>query len=329
MKRSHFNSAIVGCGRIAGIKDAPKDNGHIGTHAQAYYRNKKFKLVVAVNPHQEKIETFKKVWGITKGYTSLTKLLDHEVLDVISLCTPSEFHATQIKEILESKNKPSVVLAEKPVCMKREEFDHLVMLEKNSNCIVIVNHTRRFDPGHLRLKQFVEQNELGKFLQGRCEYYGGWFNNGSHMVDTLRMLFNEEPVIESVQLGQNGRIKDNCINIQLLIGNSYVDIVSFDESYYQVFEMELRFEEGRILVKDFGSDIIIEKVKTNDIGERVLVSHTESPLKGLDSPLYHAVSIIAEYLEQRKSLEGRGVLLNEVYGTMDILWKAVDSIRGN
>ncbi len=327
MGQSPFKVGIVGCGKIAGRWDRPKSGKFIGTHALAYHKHPRFALEVAVNPTLEHLKAFQDTWKIPRGYISLPEMLDGESLDVISLCSPNEHHAAQLRQILESPHCPRVVFVEKPVCLNRSELEELKNVLNKRECLVIVNHSRRFDPGHIRLMQYIESDELGYLLQGRCDYYGGWLNNGCHVIDTLRMLFKKLLVIESAQEGPPGRINDPCLNVRLRISDAPVDITGFDEKYYQLYESEFRFEHGRVIIKEFGAQIFMEKAESNNIGERVLIPFPDSPWKGLDSPIYHAVASIGEYLEKGAIPAGRGILFEEAVDTMNILWTALEHLE--
>jgi len=315
-----FNVGIIGCGRIAGIYDKPHKTGFVGTHAQAYYRNKLFNIQTAVD--SKNLETFQKIWSVPNGYFNINELLENEKLDVISVCSPNEFHYEHIKKILISDSCPKVIFAEKPICLKPSELKELKNLVNKTKCKIIVNHTRRYDPGHKRVRQFIKSQELGKLICGRCDYYGGWLHNGCHLIDTLRMLFDTDPMIESVDQGAPGKPNDPCINVKLKILNAPVDIISFDQNYYQIYDNEFRFEKGRIFLQDFGKKIVVEKSKSDERNDKVLVPLPDSPWKGIDSPLLHAVDLIGKYLADKVPLSGHGVLLDEVTSTMNILWKA-------
>src|SRR3989338_2053056 len=325
--RGIFKVAIIGCGRIAGSKDTPHVKGNVATHAQAFHRDARFTLAAVVDRRQKQTRYFTRVWKSASWYTSLKELLRREKLDVISLCTPNGLHAKQIEEILLVEKGPRIIFAEKPVCLTREELNRLIQLEKKSNCRVIVNHTRRFDPAHIRLSGLISQGSLGRFMGGACVYYGGWLNNGWHMVDTLRMLFGVEPIIASSNYGPKGRGADRCLDVTLLFSGVAVLINGFDELYYQISEMELRFAKGRVLIRDFGSDIVIEKVKVISLRERVLCPYPGSPLTGLDSPLLRAVNVIAHYLEKGAAVRINGVSLKDSAKTMEILWQAQELAR--
>ena len=315
-----YNVGIVGCGRIAGLNDKPRKTCFVGTHAQAYFRHRLFDIKATVDP--KNLEVFQKIWKIQNGYFDIDEMLDKEKLDVISVCSPNEFHYEHIKKILVSDSCPKVIFAEKPICLKPSELKELKDIVNKTKSKIIVNHTRRYDPGHQRVRQLIKSRELGKLVNGRCDYYGGWLHNGCHLIDTLRMLFDTNPLIEFVEQGAPGKPNDPCINVKLKIFDAPVDINSFDQNYYQIYDNEFRFEKGRIFLLDFGQKIVVEISKIDETNDKVLVPLQDSPWKGLDSPIFHAVDLISKYLANKEELSGYGVLLDEVTDTMNILWKA-------
>lgn len=314
-----YRAAIVGCGNIAGIKDAPRKDGFVGTHAQAYSRHPLFTLAAAVDSDAERLRVFKNVWGVDRGYLSLAELLSAGKLDVISIASPNEHHVGQLREILTSANAPSAVFMEKPACSTKEEYDDLNRLIAKTRCKVFVNHTRRYDPGHRRLQAFIASGILGRFLGGRVSYYGGWMHNGVHMVDTLRMLLGEM-ALKSVKLGAPGKKDDPCLDAVFEHNNAVIEAVGVDERYYQLFENDLRFENGRVLIRDFGAEIIVETVAVNGIGERELKPLADSPWKGLNLPMYHAIDCIGRSLERTLDVAGSSMLFEEAGATMAVLW---------
>ncbi len=324
MKRAPLTAAIIGCGTIAGLKDRPRVDGPAGTHAQAYHRHPDIEIVAAADVDSDSLAAFQASWAVARAYTSLEALLEECPPDIISLCTPTDLHAGQIAQILNAKKQPRVLFAEKPVCRHPGELSRLAALAQRSDCLILINHSRRFDPAHVRLSEIVAARELGAFVEGRCDYYGGWLNNGCHVVDTLRMILGAQPSVLSASCGAPGRDDDVCLDVRLRCDNGAVcEIRGFDERYYQLFEMQLRFENGRICIGDFGAQIIIERADTNDIGERVLAGSPER-LNGLDSPLLHAAGRISDYINTAAPLHGCGALLGEASGTMAVLWEPAD-----
>jgi len=329
MKRTRFRAAIVGCGRIAGIKDVPRDDGGIATHAQAYHRHPDFQVIAACDTDAERAAAFGKIWQVPHTFTDAYQLAEQVQPDVVSICSPTVEHFRQVGVLLEAQTPPRVVFVEKPMCEAPAELQALRELTRKTHTIVLVNHTRRFDPAHSRVAELIRQRQMGALVQGRCDYYGGWLHNGTHAVDTLRMFFGTEPAIVSMTPGAPGKPDDPCWNVQLNFGGTPVDLQSFDEKFYQLFEIDLRFERGRVLLRDFGAEIVVEQMETNSIGERVLTPLNDSPWRGLTSPLYHAVAAISRYLRDGAELSTTGATMDEAARTMQILWRVIAQGRVN
>ena len=322
MSKGRWKVGIVGCGKIAGGWDGPQSEGPVVTHAQAYHRHPSFQLVAAAEPDPESLGRFQRTWGISSGYQSVKEMQDAEGLDVVSICSPDELHFAQAEEGLTSEVRPRVLLVEKPVCLEAGKLDSLAEMAQRAGAEIVVNHTRRFDETHRRVARLVREGRLGGFLGGRCTYYGGWMHNGTHAVDTLRMLFDDEPRVVTAAVSNSGSPGDENLDVRLLLGRSAVVVEGFDESYYQLFESELRFESGRVRLLDFGSTITIEKMEVNELGERVLRLAEGSPLQGLVSTMYAAVEAIDSYLQGRGRLHELGVDLSAAALTMEVMWQA-------
>jgi hypothetical protein len=137
-------------------------------------------------------------------------------------------------------------------------------------------------------------------------------------------LLGIEPVVAGAESGAPGKPNDPCWNVRLLFDGAPVEVVGFDESHYQLWEIDLRFERGRVALRDFGAQIFVEKMEMNGLGERVLAPLPDSPWAGLQSPLYHAVSAIGRHLHGQEELTASGATLDEADKTMSILWKVQD-----
>ncbi|KGF72296.1 hypothetical protein DO97_10840 [Neosynechococcus sphagnicola sy1] len=282
MSTPQWQVGIIGCGRIAGILDFPGSPKPITTHAQALDQHPQFQVAAVVDASLERRSQFQQIWQVPRAYGSLSELLAQEQLDVISLCSPNPWHYQQAVEILTASVPPQVLLVEKPVCQRSEELAHLLQLHRIVPTQLIVNHTRRFDPAHRRAAALLQSGQLGSLVNGRGIYYGGWLNNGVHLIDTLRLLLGQELQVMAVTPSPGGRGTDDNFEVQIQIGESVVVLEGFDEQYYQLFELDLRCQLGRVCLQDFGSQIGIAQVAINNLGERVLVPQLQ--LQGLASP---------------------------------------------
>lgn len=322
--RKPWNVGIVGCGRIAGFFDTPRSAGPVQTHAQAYHRHRRFQVVAAVDPIPERRCLFEKTWHVPHSYPSLDEMLGRERLDVVSICSPSEIHYSQAECVLTAAAPPRVLFIEKPVCLFPDQCAHLVQLGKRTGVGVLVNHTRRFDPEYRRVVDEIRSGTLGKFLEGRCTYYGGWMNSGTHLVDTVRMFLRGEPRVMRAAVSAGGRSQDDNLDVLMRVDGAEVRVEGFDEKYYQLFDLDFRFEAGRLRVLDGGAAIVAERVEVNRLAERVLTPLEGFPREGLGAPLAGAVEAIAAYLDGSDTFGELGVDLRGAAMTMTVLWRALE-----
>jgi predicted dehydrogenase len=313
---------MVGCGRIAGLKDRPRPTGPIATHAQAYHRHPGFELAAVYSQPPEEARRFGKIWGAPGIYPSLQSMLAEASLDVISICSPDAWHFSQARDILVSPGRVKALLIEKPVCLTAPELDCLMDLSRQSGVAVAVNHGRRFDAAHRQAAQLIRSGQLGPLLRGRAVYYGGWLHNGVHLIDVIRMLFPEGLRVVAATAAPSGKPGDPDLEVQLAVGEAPVSVETFDETFYQLFEMEFLCQRGRLRLLDFGCQIHWEQVEVNDIGERELKPQPPSPWQGLVSPLYAAVEALDAELRGQCVFSALGVDLATARGTMNILWEA-------
>lgn len=187
------SAAIVGCGRVSRF------------HASAYLKLSQTKLIAGVDIDPERRNWFENVFHLPT-YRSLSDLLSKNPPDLISLCTPSDLHFSQAKEIMKAGVN---VIIEKPVCLQESEGQELLKLEQKSGVIVSTCFQNRFNPAVNELLKSVESKKLGKILVGnvcvrwfrRPDYYinhwhGSKYRSGGgalmtqaiHHIDLLRLL---------------------------------------------------------------------------------------------------------------------------------------------
>jgi predicted dehydrogenase len=317
--------ALVGCGRIAGLDDRPDPSGPVWTYAQAFHRHPRFKLEAACEPAPARLAAFCAAWGVERRFERLEQLLEAPATDLVCICSPSAEHFGQAMAVLNRNAGARALMIEKPVCSSVEELRSIGEAAARCRVPVAVNHTRRFDPVHRGVARRIAAGELGSLVRGRCEYSGGWLNNGTHLVDTLRMLLGGNPTIRAARPGAEGRAGDPCIDVELCFGGAPIRVESFDERRYEVFEIDLRFERGRIRIESFGTSVRIDRQGEDERGDRVLVP--DASLTALEGPLLEAGSAIAAELDGTPGLATLGVGLSEVAETMNTVWAAREAAR--
>ena len=265
-----LRAGILGCGRIAGAFAEP--GGRITTHAQALADAQAFRLVAIGDADRARAQAFAARWHVDDVCTP--EELGAAGLDLLVIATPDRVHATNLASVLAGAGLPRLVVMEKPLCVSPDELSVLEpMLVSRSQTTVVVNHPRRFERGHRAVRDLIAARQLGAVIGVHWVYYGGWLHNGVHVIDTLRMLLGDEIEAAAVRPGAEDRAGDPCFDGDFRCAawpRARILIESHPESAFQLFEAEVRLQEGRVRLIDFGNEILVDTVRVNAIGEREL-----------------------------------------------------------
>jgi UDP-N-acetyl-2-amino-2-deoxyglucuronate dehydrogenase len=138
---------------------------------------------------------------------STEALLSREDIEIVSICTPSGFHAI---DAIKAAKAGKHVIVEKPMAITHEQINDILKACAENNVKMQVISQMRFKENVLKTKQAIESGKLGKLVLGDVsmkyfrsqEYYdtGGWrgtwkldgggalMNQGIHGIDTLQFL---------------------------------------------------------------------------------------------------------------------------------------------
>lgn len=94
----------------------------------------------------------------TKDYQVI---LNDTEIECVVVATPASSHYPLIKEALLAQKD---VLAEKPLCISSEEAKELQNLSEKQNRILMVGHVFRFNKGIQKLKEYIEEDFIGKIF---------------------------------------------------------------------------------------------------------------------------------------------------------------------
>lgn len=324
-----YKAIIIGCGKIAGIYD--KDlNAAPHSHAHAYFKNPHIDVVCYVNRTIEKAKELAKKYNSDNYSDNYMESINRNLPDVVSICTPDNTHFDIIKSILDNSFVPEIIFVEKPVCSSQSELNYLETISNQKNVQIIVNHSRRFDEKHQNIKKIIKQNAFGKLLRGDIFYYGGWNHNGVHVVDTLRFLFEDEiDVVSITDYIPTGYYNDPTLELILFLKSQKAKVYlnAFDERYYQIFDMDFKFENARLRIEDFGSRIQFEKKQTNFMNENVLAASDLNIKNSASTPIENAIDCIANFLQTKNKNVLSDCSLEDTKKTMQILWEVEDEFK--
>ncbi|MFY0631393.1 MAG: Gfo/Idh/MocA family oxidoreductase [Flavobacteriaceae bacterium] len=252
MEKKKYNVLIIGAGDIGSEYDSPLSRDYL-THAHAFTDHTGFNLIGFVDPNFESAKKASLKWNVD-FFLTIDEAYSTNHIDVVSVAAPDEVHYSILKEIV--KYKPNFVLAEKPLTLSVIEAKEIVEIYKRIPAIV--NFKRRFIPEINSLKEKISNNNFGEFVFGTSYYGKGFKHNGSHLINLLLFLLeNEWDYKEIIDRVIDYKEEDPTFSILLKDTKRETSflIKAFNESNFSIFEFDLFFTKGRIRITDLGFTI--------------------------------------------------------------------------
>ena len=189
---------FIGCGRIS------------YAHREAALQLKDtVAIVAACDVDENSLAEFCKATGIQKQYKDYHVLL-HDQLDAVIICLPNFLHHPVTIESLKSGKH---VLVEKPMALTYDQTQQMADTAETVSKTLMVAQNRRFSHAAIELKRLIDKGEIGELVRIvvnlSCYFADAptqwWYDGekagdpflslqqGSHAVDTVAWLFNENP----------------------------------------------------------------------------------------------------------------------------------------
>ena len=249
-----LRTLILGCGNIAGAFDAARPGADSAplTHAGAYRRDGRFELAACVEPDDRRRLDFMERWGVPAGFRSIEELGNApDKFDVISVCSPTPRHAQDLEAVL--RLHPKLVFCEKPVTDSASRTEVLVGQFRQAGIPLAVNYTRRWDPAVADLQAGIREGRWGKLRAAVGYYNKGILNNGSHMLDLLRLLLGPLDLVAVGRPTDDFSSDDPSIPALLeTAGGVPVQLACGHAADFALFELQLIFSNAVIAMEDGG-----------------------------------------------------------------------------
>lgn len=132
--------------------------------------------------------------------SDFASVLGDNSIDAVVIATPTASHAKLVRQALESNKH---VLCEKPLCCSSEEAQNLVALAQSRSLVLMTGHIFLFNPGISKVKELIDQGELGKILYLSAERtnfgpirhdVNAAYDLASHDLAVFNWLLGDEPV---------------------------------------------------------------------------------------------------------------------------------------
>jgi predicted dehydrogenase len=257
-----LRAAIVGPGRIASTYDDEVPvhreaaffagaNRHPGlytvhpiNHAEAYRTTEGYDLVAVAGRGSERLAAFRQRWGVP-GYTDLTRMLDEQQPDVVSVCTQSADKAAVTCAIAAHGGSVRVIIVEKAMATSVAETDRMIAACEAAGIDLVVNHPYRFSAQVRDAKRTIEAGEIGPLGTVAGWSGGGAIHGGTHVFDLLRYVGGD--IAEVIATGpEQAEWKDGPASGTLRFASGVIGFFSLERAAMAGFDF--RGANGQLIV---------------------------------------------------------------------------------
>ena len=142
---------IIGCGTIA-------NNAHI----PSYMNNAKAEIKYFCDIIPERAEAAVEKYNCGIGVTDYKEVLNDPEIEAVSICTPNKAHS---EIAIEALNAGKNVLCEKPAARVFSEALKMQEAQHKTGKVLNIGVVNRFNAGVNKLKELIDQGELGEIYQ--------------------------------------------------------------------------------------------------------------------------------------------------------------------
>lgn len=136
--------------------------GNIGTlHLGNIQQLEKVELAAMCDIRPERAQAVGAAWGCP-AYSDYQALLADHICDAVLIATPHYFHTSIGIAALEAGYH---VLVEKPISAHKADCERLIAAHKDKSLVFAAMFQQRTDPQYKKIKQLVDEGELGRFLR--------------------------------------------------------------------------------------------------------------------------------------------------------------------
>jgi len=326
-----LRTVVVGFGRIgSGYADDPVMARHYryATHAQVLRDHPMFGWDAVVDVSEMALDSARERWGVAIAEKTLDKMSEQYQPEVAVIATGPESRI----ETIEALPSLRAVIVEKPLGLTKTAARTFLGLCRKKQILVQVNLWRRADSLFLQLSHGLLRKLIG---EPQCVFgiYGnGLMNNGTHMVDFVRMLlgeverakaigpaksFDSGPLPGDVNVAFTLRMRSG-----VLVMMHPVDFVRYREN-----SLDIWGDMGRLSIMQEGLKLYFYPVGENRAmqGEREVASDQPQELSStVGEALYHLYDNLALALMDGRPLLSPG---NSAYETMEVVHQILNSIK--
>lgn len=252
--------AVIGCGNIS------------SAHIEGYLTfPERCEIVALCDIYPEKAKRRKEQYHLdgARIYASHEELLEHEEIDVMSVCTPPYVHA---EIAIHGMEGGANVLVEKPMAASLEECDRMLEAEQRTGKTMGIIAQNRFRTPIMKTKQVLDTGLIGRILhaqidsfwwRGHC-YYDLWWrgcwekegggctlNHAVHHIDMLGWMMGRPEKVTAVLSNvahDNAEVEDISVAVMQYDKGALAQVTSSVVHYGEQQALKFQGEHGAIAV---------------------------------------------------------------------------------
>jgi len=237
------------------------------THAGIFAEHPGVECVAVCDTDTNKASAVSQKHGIKDVFSCYKEMLLKAKCDAISIVTPDHLHAEIAVACAEAGKD---MLIEKPIATTRDDVHRIVEAANKHNVRVMVDLHNRWNPPFVSAKQAIDAGELGELQTGYIRLNDIkwvatdmlswtaqssilWFL-GSHSLDTLRWLFNDD--VKRVYSVSRYGVMDK---LGVPAEDTYLTTLEFKNGYIAQMENAWITPNGNPNLNDFKFNILGSK----------------------------------------------------------------------
>lgn len=244
--------AVIGLGRIASLLEKDEKREKPATHVGAIVDNPRCRLVGGADIDAERRRQFTEDWGCESVYEDPRRMVEELRPRILVIATHPDSHLRYVR--LAADLRVPLVVCEKPLADTLRRSRKIAALHRRRRVTVVTNHERRYSADYIRAREAIREERYGRLLSVRGTLYFGrrtrrdrmLLHDGTHLLDAINYLTGS-PTRLNRRIGPlKSRLGSTTLHGRA--GRVPVTVEVGSERDYLLFEVELSFESGRIVV---------------------------------------------------------------------------------
>jgi predicted dehydrogenase len=234
------------------------------SHGAGFFACTRTDLVACADTRSDVMEKFGELYNIPKErqYTDYRQMIAAENLDIVSVATQPEPRAEIV--IYAAEHGIKAIYAEKAMAASLPEAQAMVEALERNDVFFNLGTNRRWSVLYDKMKEVIDSGDLGALKTLLVYHNGTLFNMGSHTLDLLMRLNNDQPVewVQANLPNADGMIDGDKLYEDPL-GEGLIHFANGVRGYAMLtprgLEVEAICENGTITALNDGIEFLVRK----------------------------------------------------------------------